>query len=95
VSTENFHQLLVIEAKRNDLDYGFTQLAAQMLSLDQWERSPTPTQQPILTGALTTGDVWKFAQLNRLTKQVTESINLLTVPDEVADLLKVLRQGIA
>jgi hypothetical protein len=45
-------ELLVIEAKREDLEYGFTQLVAEMIALDQWDRSP---DQPTLLGAVTTG----------------------------------------
>ena len=94
ISKEDFHQLVIIEAKRNDLDYGFTQLAAQMICLDQWERSPTVEQQPVLVGAVTTGEVWKFARLDRRAKRIVEGLNLLTIPDEIPAILKMLRQGI-
>jgi hypothetical protein len=43
------NELIVIEAKH--LDYGFTQLAAEMIALDQWERTP---DQATLLGAVTT-----------------------------------------
>jgi len=94
ISKDGFQQLLVIEAKRNDLDYGFTQLAAQLIALDQWEQSPVQEKQPTLWGAVTTGEVWKFGRLDRATKQVTEGINVLTVPDETVAVMKMLRQGI-
>ncbi|MEO1299470.1 MAG: hypothetical protein AAFW75_27580, partial [Cyanobacteria bacterium J06636_16] len=60
-------ELLVIEAKRQDLDYGMTQLIAEMIALDQWERTPA---QPILLGAITTGKIWEFAQLHRELKRI-------------------------
>lgn len=55
ISSEHLSQLLVIEAKRDDLDYGFTQLAAELIALDQWERSPKVEAQPLLVGAISTG----------------------------------------
>lgn len=95
ISKDGWQHLLVIEAKRNDLDYGFTQLAAQMIALDQWEQAPSLVNQPVLTGAVTTGETWKFGQLDRRTKALVESINLLTVPDEALVVLNWLSQGLA
>jgi len=95
ISKDGWQQLLVIEAKRNDLDYGFTQLAAQMIALDQWEQAPSLEQQPVLTAAVTTGETWKFGQLNRRTKALVEGINLLTVPEEALAVLGLLSQGLA
>jgi hypothetical protein len=95
VSKENFAELLVIEAKRNDLDYGFTQLAAQLICLDQWERSPELEVQPVLTGAVTTGDIWKFGQLQRHLKQITEGLNSYSIPDDVQSIFALLRQGLS
>lgn len=95
ISKDGWQQLLVIEAKRNDLDYGFTQLAAQMIALDQWDQAPPLSRQPILTGAVTTGETWKFGQLDRRTKALVEGINLLTVPEEALAVLSLLSQGLA
>ena len=53
--------LLVIEAKQADLSRGFTQLAVELIALDQWINSDTP----ILYGAVTTGEDWRFALYNR------------------------------
>ncbi|MEM8809048.1 MAG: hypothetical protein AAGF01_23765 [Cyanobacteria bacterium P01_G01_bin.38] len=52
-------QVIVIEAKNADLGRGFTQLAAELIALDQWSDSG----QSLLLGAVTTGDVWQFGQL--------------------------------
>jgi hypothetical protein len=95
ISKDGWRQLLVIEAKRNDLDYGFTQLAAQMIALDQWQQAPPLEHQPILTAAVTTGETWKFGQLDRRTKALVEGINLLTIPEESVAVLSVLSQGLA
>lgn len=46
--------LLVIEAKRENLDNGLTQLAAELIALDQWSDS----ESGVLYGAVTTGQDW-------------------------------------
>jgi hypothetical protein len=58
--------LLVVEAKQSDLVRGFTQLAIELIALDQWTRSKTP----LLYGAVTTGEVWQFGAYHREGKQI-------------------------
>ena len=81
--------LLVIEAKREDLDYGFTQLVAEMIALDQWDRTP---EQSVLLGAVTTGTVWQFGRLHRETKEIEQGLNLYRVPDDLDQLMRILVQ---
>ncbi|MCM0593646.1 MAG: hypothetical protein HEQ35_02420 [Gloeotrichia echinulata IR180] len=78
--------LLVIEAKQADLSRGFTQLAVELIALDQWINSETP----ILYGAVTTGENWRFAIYNREEKQITEDIKLYRVPEELTELINIL-----
>jgi hypothetical protein len=80
-------ELLVIEAKRQDLDYGFTQLIAEMIALDQWERSPT---QPTLLGAITTGTLWQFSLLHRESKHIEQGLESYRVPEDLNELMRIL-----
>lgn len=80
-------ELLVIEAKRQDLDYGFTQLIAEMIALDQWDRSPT---QPYLLGAITTGTLWQFGLLHRDSRQIDQGLESYRVPEDLDDLMRIL-----
>jgi hypothetical protein len=80
-------ELLVIEAKRQDLDYGMTQLVAEMIALDQWERTP---DQPTLLGAVTTGKSWEFACLNRANKHIDQGLESYRVPEDLDPLMKIL-----
>lgn len=82
-------ELLVIEAKREDLDYGFTQLVAEMIALDQWDRTP---EQSVLLGAVTTGTVWQFGRLHRETKEIEQGLDLYIVPDSLEPLMQILVQ---
>ncbi len=78
--------LLVIEAKQSDIRRGFTQLAVELIALDQ----TLDNQSSILFGAVTNGDDWKFGTLNRQQKLITEDIKLYRVPEGLEDLVRVL-----
>jgi hypothetical protein len=78
--------LLVVEAKNADLSRGFTQLAVELIALDQW----TTLEVPVLYGAVTTGDIWKFGKLQRQQRQIEQDINLYRVPADLGELLKIL-----
>ena len=90
LSQNNLQQLLVIEAKRDDLDYGTTQLFAELIALDQWERSPLPKVQPFLVGAISTGRVWQFAVLDRARKALRKGLELYRVPEDLENVLQIL-----
>lgn len=84
-------KLLVIEAKREDLDYGFTQLVAEMIALDQWDKS---TEQSTLIGAVTTGKIWQFGRLNRVTKHFEQGLDSYRVPEDLEPLMRILVQAL-
>jgi len=78
--------LLVIEAKRENLDNGFTQLAAELIALDQWTDQATTH----LYGAVTTGQDWKFGVFHREERRIVEDLKLYRVPEELELLLQIL-----
>ncbi len=77
-------ELLVIEAKNADLARGFTQLAVELIALAEAE------SQPLLYGAVTTGDTWRFGHLDQLSHQITQDIALYRVPDDLEQLTQIL-----
>ena len=83
-------QLLVIEAKQADLVKGFKQLAVELIALDQAEK----TEQPIILGAVTTGEVWMFGQLHRHDRLIVQNTKLYLVPDELETLMRILVQAL-
>ena len=85
------NEILVIEAKREDMDYGFSQLVAEMIALDQWERSPA---QPILIGVVTTGQVWRFGVLDRARKSIEQGLDLYRVPEDLEAVLRILTHAL-
>jgi hypothetical protein len=78
--------LLVIEAKQSDLVRGFTQLAVELVALDQWMRSDTPQ----IYGAVTTGEVWKFGVFDRTSRQVLEDRHLYPLLPQPEPLVRIL-----
>jgi hypothetical protein len=80
---QGVQNVVVIEAKQADLTRGFTQLAVELIALDQW----TNSDAPLLYGAVTTGDVWRFGVLDRAGKRVTQDLNLFRVPEDLPTLL--------
>lgn len=84
------NQLLVIEAKYEDLTRGFTQLVAELVALDQWEGATTVNQQPILIGVVSTGTIWQFGRLDRNRKHFEQGINSYRVPEDLEQVMRIL-----
>ncbi|OCQ98501.1 hypothetical protein BCD67_08045 [Oscillatoriales cyanobacterium USR001] len=77
-------ELLIIEAKNDDMTKGFTQLAVELIAMSHVEDGN------IFYGAVTMGDVWRFGKLDRNQQRIFQDINLFKVPDDLADLIKVM-----
>ena len=82
--------LLVVEAKQEDLTNGFTQMAVELIALDQWEKATSVQAQPQLWGAVSTGTIWQFGILHRQDKSVTQALTLYRVPNDLEPLTRIL-----
>ena len=80
------HNVLVVEANQADLTRGFTQLAVELIALDRWVES----DDPILYGAVITGDIWQFGSFYRQTRQIIQDLMLYRVPTDLEALMQVL-----
>jgi len=78
--------LIIIEATNADLARGFTQLAVELIALDQ----RLDADNPVLYGAVSTGDVWQFGRLHRDQRQIEQDLNLYRVPADLDDLFRIL-----
>lgn len=78
------HSLLVVEAKKDDITRGFTQLAVELIALSHIE------EQSVLYGAVTMGDVWRFGKLDRDRQEITQDLSLFKVPDDLEPLVRSL-----
>ena len=88
---ESSKDLLIVEAKREDLDFGMTQLIAELIALDYWlEDKP----QAYLLGAVTTGKSWEFAQLDRCKKLISQGLENYGIPKDIEELMRILVQAL-
>jgi hypothetical protein len=78
--------LLIIEAKQSDLTKGFTQLAVEMIALDRWVES----ESPILYGAVSTGEIWRFGAYDRAKHHIVEYLPLYPVPEALEFVIRAI-----
>lgn len=77
---------VVVEAKKADMEKGFTQLAVELIAMDQYLESAAET----FYGAITVGDLWRFGLLQRKEKTIYRDIGSFRVPDDLEALFQVL-----
>lgn len=78
--------VLIVEAKKEDLELGMTQLIAELIALDRWlETDVTP-----LIGAVTTGKIWEFARLDRWGQKISQGLESYRVPADLEPLTRIL-----
>lgn len=78
--------LLIIEAKDENLQRGFTQLAVELIAMSQWiERD-----SPYLYGAVSIGTVWQLSRCDRQRNVITQDLNLYRVPNDLQELMSIL-----
>lgn len=79
------HQFLVVEAKKADMEKGFTQLAVELIAMDHY----LETASDFLYGAITVGDMWRFGTLERQQKRILKDIDSFRVPLDLEALFQV------
>lgn len=80
-------ELIIIEAKKKDIDNGFNQLVAELIALDKYEDNENID---FLYGAVTLGDLWKFGILDRKKKQIVKNIHSHTIPEYTGEVFSIL-----
>ena len=81
-------ELIVIEAKKGDLEKGFNQLAVEMIAMDIYEDEHQPE---ILYGAITIGEVWRFSLLERQQKHLIKDVHTFRFPEDISDIFSILK----
>jgi hypothetical protein len=81
-------ELIVIEAKKGDLERGFNQLAAEMIAVDCYEDVDA---FPVLYGAITIGEIWRFASLDRKAKHLTKDAHTFRFPEDLQEIFAILK----
>jgi hypothetical protein len=78
--------IIIIEAKKGDLERGFNQLAIELIALDKYEERPLK----VLYGAVTLGDIWRFSILHRKEKILIKDMNAYSIPADLKKIFLVL-----
>ncbi len=79
------NSLIVVEAKRDDMTRGFTQLAVEMIALSLVNDSSS-----MIYGAVTMGTLWTFGILEESSRTIFQDILSYRVPSDVEDLVSIL-----
>lgn len=85
---EHGEQLLVAEAKRDDLDRGMSQLVAELVTVHQWAGANNGSA--LIYGAITTGSIWQFCTLRRAEKRIERDVALYRNPQDLHEILAIL-----
>jgi hypothetical protein len=80
-------ELIIIEAKKQDIDNGFNQLVAELIALDKYEENE---EIETLYGAVTLGDLWRFGILDRKNKHIVKNIHSHTIPEDTGEVFSIL-----
>jgi len=80
------HHFVVVEAKKADMEKGFTQLAVELIAMDH----DTDNKDEYLYGAITVGDMWRFGMLDRNKQTIYKDIDSFRVPSDMEGLFSVM-----
>jgi hypothetical protein len=78
--------LIIIEAKKGDLERGFNQLAIELIAMDKFIDDPNN----LLYGVVTLGDIWRFGVLDHQEKTITKDMNAYIIPSDLEQLFSIL-----
>jgi hypothetical protein len=81
-------EIIVIEAKKGDLEKGFNQLIAELIAMDKYQRDNESLK--ILYGAVSIGELWRFGILNREEKNILRDLHTYRVPEDIEDIFSII-----
>lgn len=80
----NSNTVVIIEAKKDDLEKGFSQLTVEMIAV-----STDRGDEQKIYGAVTTGNIWQFGILDPAKKIVTQDIEVYRSPADLEQLINI------
>ncbi len=81
-------EIIVIEAKKGDLEKGFNQLIAELIAMDKYQRDNESLK--FLYGAVSIGELWRFGILNRAKKNILRDLHTYRVPEDIEDIFSII-----
>ncbi len=72
-------EIIIIEAKKGDMEKGFNQLIAELIAMDKYQSD----NESDLYGAVSIGELWRFGILNRKGKNILRDLHTYRVPEDI------------
>ncbi len=79
-------EIIIIEAKTGDMEKGFNQLIAELIAMDKYQSD----NESYLYGAVSIGELWRFALLNRKGKNILRDLHTYRVPEDIEELFSII-----
>jgi hypothetical protein len=83
----------LVEAKKQDIELGLGQCAAQMLGASLFNQQEGAAIETIF-GCVTTGEMWQFLQLSQQTLTIDNQLYFLNQLDEILGILQVVLEQV-
>ena len=81
-------ELIVIEAKKGDIDKGFNQLLAELIAMDKYQHD---NESPaFLYGVVSIGELWRFGILKRKEKHILRDLHTYRVPEDIEEIFAII-----
>ena len=77
----------LVEAKKQDIDFGINQCAAQMVGAMKFN-AVHGHQLPVIYGCVTTGDTWAFLRLSENLLEIDPTLHSISSPNLVLGILQ-------
>jgi hypothetical protein len=81
-------EIIIIEAKKGDIDKGFNQLIAELIALDKYQRDNESPK--FLYGAVSIGELWRFGILKRMEKNILRDLHTYRVPEDIESIFSII-----
>ncbi len=81
-------EIIIIEAKKGDLDKGFNQLIAELIAMDKYQTENKELK--FIYGIVSIGEVWRFGILNRNTKHISQDLHTYRLPEDIENIFSII-----
>jgi len=81
-------KIIIIEAKKADLEKGFNQLIAELIAMDKYQGDNEPLK--FLYGAVSIGELWRFGILDRRAKNILRDLHTYRVPEDIEEVISII-----
>ncbi len=81
-------EIIIIEAKKGDIDKGFNQLIVELIAMDKYQHDNEAL--PCMHGAVSIGELWRFGILIRQKKNILKDLHTYRVPEDLESIFSIM-----